>query len=385
MGLFKLLADIISFHAGTENTARLRLRLIDKTVSWQALVDLAEAQDALSPFVWAMLSRSLLLPLPAFTTGSLAASHPTVQLLSVHKEFLARRKRQRDQLAAIVTALNRDSIEPLLLKGARYLLAPAGSWAEARTMRDIDLLAPPGQSERMIDVLATMGYAAITSDIPIDQHLPEVWRAGEPSVVEVHTEALAFSARKILATDEVWRRAHRLSSDLGNLFVLPSEWHLLHGLLNHQISDHGYVRRVLAVKPLWEFAMLAGDVSEPGWRAIADHLTARRHADLLGSWIVQAEQLYGLAYPQGVDISAGARAHAAATLANAVAPEWLRRWRVLVNEVRFAFARETLAVRYKLDPADVSLMTMVHHLMFLRRHYRGRAGARLFGFRDRAS
>jgi hypothetical protein len=385
MGLFSLLSEILSVDAGAASTTKLRLRLIDKTVSWQALVDLADAQSALSPFVWSLLRRSLPLPLPmpALAAGNFAADHPAAQLSSAQQQFMTRRGRQRDQLAAIVAALNRENIEPLLLKGARYLAAPPDSWAAARDMRDIDLLVPVSRAERAVEVLVALGYAAATAGIPIDHHLPEMTRAGEPSVVEIHTEALAFSARKILSTEEVWRRANRLSTDLGAFFVLPDEWQLLHALLNHQISDRGHVRRILAVKPLWEFAMLGGEVTERGWRVIAEHMAARGHADILGSFIVQAARLYGLPYPPGVEISPGARAHAAATMANAVAPDWLRRGSVLADEFRFAFARETLAVRYKLDPPDVSLATIGRHVRFLARHYRGRLRTRVFGRRRR--
>jgi hypothetical protein len=382
--IFALLADILAVRPSAADTARLRLRLIDGKVSWQALTDFALGQDAIFPLIWALRRRSLLLPVPKTSRHLESADHPTRALEAVYDGHVARRRAQHDQLIAIIAALNQAGIVPLLLKGARYLLAPPGRWYEARGMRDIDLLARADDAQAAFGTLEREGYAAEAEFVPMDQHLPELWHAGRPSAVEIHTEALAFSARKALATDEVWRHAARMSTDEGAFLVLPVEWHLLHGLLNHQLSDRGHARRLLAIKPLWEFAMLGSELSEQArceqiWRSIGDHLTARGQADVLGSWIVQAARLFGLADPPGVTISAAARAHAQQTLAHAARPDWLRRGYFLADQLRFGFARETMAVRYGLAETEVSPLTAARHLRFLARRYRGQLLRRLTG------
>ena len=382
--LFALFADILAVRVA-EGNAELRLRLIESKLPWEALAHVADGHGVLSPFVWALMRRSLLLPVPAGTARDGTAQHPTTQLTAIYQQHLSRRQCQCNQLVSILGALNRESIEPLLLKGARYVLAPAGVWSEARDMRDIDLLVRPGDAERTIAALAAQGYTPDPRPIPMDQHLPEMWHDGHPSAVEVHTEALSFSARKILTTEEIWRYATRLSTDHSAFYVLPAEWHLLHGLLNHQISDRCYDQRMLAVKSLWEFAKLADEVSDQGWKSIVDRMTASRHADVLGSCLVQAMRLFGITCPQGIEISPAARAHAEATFENAAAPDWLRHCRRLSDQLRFGFARETLAVRYRLDENKVSIWTMGRHLRFLTRHYRGRMLYRLFGQRGRPS
>jgi hypothetical protein len=166
---------------------------------------------------------------------------------------------------------------------------------------------------------------------------------------------------------------------------LPTEWHLLDGLLNHQISDRGHVRRMLNVKPLWEFAMLASELPHQGWRSIADHMAAKGQADVLASWITQAGRLFGLTHPQWIDISPAARSHAERTFAHAAAPHWLRRGRFLADQLSFAFGKETLAVRYGLAESEVSLGTVWRHLAFLARRYRGRMIRRLVGDGNRAA
>ncbi|MGH6738289.1 MAG: nucleotidyltransferase family protein, partial [Bradyrhizobium sp.] len=298
---------------------------------------------------------------------------------------LVRRRRQQDQLRGIVAALNGDHIEPVLLKGARYLLAPEESWQAARDMRDIDLLVRADDAHRASAALEALGYSAGPPINPVHHHLPELWHPDFPSAVEIHTEALAFASRSILATDEVWRLGRRSSAPLGSYILLPDEWHLLHCLLHHQISDRGHVRRILAVKPLWEFAMQGSELSDQAWHSIAGRMAERGHPDVLGSWIVQAARLYGLGIPRGLEIPPATRAHANSTFAHAGAPEWLRRSRFLVDQFRFAFSPTTLGLRYGIDKEAVSVRTIGHHVRVVLRRHRGRLLRRLLGTGSRPS
>ncbi len=383
--LFAVLVDILAIPAEAAENTRLRLRLIERAASWQALVELADAQGVMAPFVWALKRRALLLPVPDRLAGSETAEHPTIQLETIYRQHLERRRRQHDQLAAVIEALNRVKIEPLLLKGARYLAAASGSWREARDMRDLDLLVRPDDAGRALNALAAEGYSAAPDHGPVDQHLPELWKSGCPSAVEIHLEALAFSARAILPTDDIWRRGIRLSETCGAYVVLPDEWHLLHALVHHQVSDRGHVRRILALKPLWEFAMLGNEVTDQGWRSIGDHMASVAQSEVLADWIVQAAELLALTYPSGIAISQRARAHAQATITEASRAAWLRRARFLADQVRFGFSRKTMAVRYQLDEDAVSAATFGRHLQFLLQRYRGRLWRRLTGRGDRLS
>jgi hypothetical protein len=376
---FSLLCDILRVRPSASDTAELRLRLVDSSMSWQALIDFARGQDVLFPLIWALRCRSLLLPLPKSSGRPGSGDHPARVLAVVYDRHIARRDAQRRQLLAIIAALNTSNIVPLALKGARYLVASLGSWCEARSMRDIDLLVRKDDAQAAVAALERQGYVSSAQFVPVDQHLPELWMPGRPSAVEIHTEALAFFARKTLATDEVWQHAVRVSTEDGSFFALPLEWHLLHGLLNHQLSDRGHARCLLAIKALWEFAMLGCELSDEAWRSIAAHMTARAEADVLGSWIVQAGKLFGLVCPTGVTISSDARAHAERTLAHAGRPDWLRRGGFLADQLRFGFARETMAVRYGLAESEVSLLTAARHLRFLVRYYHGQMLRRLIG------
>ena len=378
-----LLAGILAAPKRDDAIAALRLRLIRQDVSWQRLVQLASEQGVLFPLIGASMRARLLPPVPQQHSAERAAVHPAIQLNAVYQEHLARRERQKAQLATILKSLNRHDVQPLLLKGARYLLAPAGDWCKSRDMRDIDLLVPAGKSATAMRALIDDGYIADQRPVPLDQHLPELWRGGCPSAVELHIESLSFAARRYLPTDDLWRQAVRTTTAEGEFFTLPLDGQLLYAVLDRQMSDRHYAQRVLDLKSLWEFAMLARDVSEQDWNKLADDGARRGYADVLASTFLQAVQLFGAALPPAITVSPAARAHASATLENATAPEWRRRLRALTDQLSFAFARDTLAARYHIAAGDVGVVTRARHLLFLLRHYRGRIAMRLFGQRGR--
>ena len=218
-----LLAGILAAPKRDDAIAALRLRLIRQDVSWQRLVQLASEQGVLFPLIGASMRARLLPPVPQQQSAERAAVHPAIQLDAVYQEHLARRERQKAQLATILKSLNRHDVQPLLLKGARYLLAPAGDWCESRDMRDIDLLVPAGKSATAMRALIDDGYIADQRPVPLDQHLPELWRGGCPSAVELHIESLSFAARRYLPTDDLWRQAVRTTTAEGEFFTLPLE------------------------------------------------------------------------------------------------------------------------------------------------------------------
>jgi Uncharacterised nucleotidyltransferase len=370
MRLLGLLGGILAVRNDLPDTAALRLKFFSSEFSWQALVDLATTHGVLAPLIFALSRRTLLPPVPNSLRGLDAEGHVTNRLNAAYGQHLARRDDLRRQLADSLATLNARGIVPILLKGARHLIDPALPWAEAREMRDLDLLISSQEGEGALAALVALGYVAEPHPPPIDQHLPELQREGH-ATIELHTHALAFNARKLLTTAEV--RARAVPQDFAGrrCLVLPDEWHLLHGLLNHQVSDRGHARHVLAIKGLWELAILGNELSEPGWRSISAHLLGHGQADILASWLVQANRLFGLRLPDGVEISDAARAHADTTFRTAHSPDWMRWGRFTADKLAFAFARETLAVRYDMPEQEVTAGEVVKHLTFLVRMHAG--------------
>jgi hypothetical protein len=228
----------------------------------------------------------------------------------------------RTQLQNLLHRLNRIGIVPLIVKGARYLVAPVAAWCEARTFRDIDLLVRPEAADRTFAELVTAGYRPGEPYMADYHHLPDLQHPNEPASVEIHTAALAVAGQSVLSTELVWRHASQGAD--GSFYVLPVAWQALHCLVHHQLSDRGYARRILALKPLWEWTMLTGDWSPDQWQALVTPMREAGALDLLGSWLVQAHRLFDAPLPEFIPISAAASDNAAETLALALAPPEVR-------------------------------------------------------------
>lgn len=384
-GRLSLLEEILAIGPTSRDRSQLRLKTMEPGFSWQELADLATSQGLLYPLIWSLKRTALLLPLPNRSSRSASEKHPTAVLLAAYDEYLDRRRRQRAQLNDIVKAFNSFDVEPLLLKGSCYLMFETSPWREARDMRDIDLLVRRDDVANAINALEKLGYRSDGEFFPAHHHLPLMWLEGAPCAVEIHTEAFTQATRAILPTEALWQRAIRRSNETGTFFSLPDEWQLLVGVLHHQVSEHGHSRRVMALKGLWEFAALGQELPASAWQAIADHMDSHHEGDVLGSFVAQASRLFALQPPSGFVISRKARAHAESTYRRAFWPYPVRRGLFLADQLRYGFSRETMAVRYGADASASPFRTLLRHLRFLARYYRGNLLRRLTGRGDRVS
>jgi hypothetical protein len=370
--LLALLGKILETDPTPDSTSTLRLRFFQPG-SWQALLDLAISQDVLPALIFSLKQRCLLPPVPATAASNLRTAHVTTWLEAAYRQHLERQTDLREQLAAVLAALNRQGIVPALLKGAVHLTLSEPPWHEARSMRDIDMLVRTSEAPNANTILQSIGYVSDRDPPPLDRHLPELRFPGRCGTIEIHMHALAFSARRMFTTEELWARTEERVFAGATLRVLPREWHLFHGMLHHQIADRGHARRLLAIKGLWEFAMVGNGLSPQAWNSVVDHAKERGVIDVLASWASQANRLFGFKIPSELPISDRARAHADATFSRTSAPYEIRWAYFTADKLRFAFRRETLAVRYGLTVSDGLTKAALRHLIFLTRRYGSQA------------
>lgn len=374
--LLALVGRVLENDPTPESTSELRLRFFQPGFSWQAIVDLTAAHEVLPPFIFASNQRSLLPPLAATLSDEARVGHVTSRLAAAYRQHLDRQADLRSQLKVAITALNREGIVPVLLKGAVHLTMTEPKWHEARGMRDLDILVRASEAETANRILTSLGYRPDHDPPPLDRHLPELRLSERAGTVEIHIEALSFPARYALTTDEVFARAETRSFAGTTFRLLPREWHLLHGLLHHQLSDRGHPRRMLAIKGLWEFSQVGAEVSPQGWRAIVAHAEQRGIIDMLSSWSIQANRLFGLEAPKDLLALEAGRKHSDATFKRARAPYRMRQVLFMADKLRFAFAPETLLLRH--GPGGTVGMAALRHVAFLWRR-RGDMARRWLG------
>jgi hypothetical protein len=364
--LLALLGQVLETTPTPLSTEELRLRFFQPSFSWQALVDFAVAHEVLQPLIYSLQQRSLLPPLPLTSREELRSAHVTSRLVAAQRQHLERQADLREQLQATLAALNTEGIIPLLLKGAVHL-TKQGDWHEAREMRDLDIMVRIEKADEANRILSSLGYRPDYDPPPLDRHLPELWCPGRAGTIEIHTEALSFNARRAFTTVEVWDLAGEHSFDGANFMALPAEWHLLHGLLHHQLADRGHARRMLALKGLWEFARVGAELSPQAWYTIIAHAEQRHILAMLSNWAVQANRLFGLEAPAILLRFEAGRRHADATFKRARMRYGARQALFLADKLRFAFAPGTLAVRYGASSAGAAALRHIGFLWSRRR------------------
>src|SRR5262245_38688804 len=365
--LLALLGRVLANDPTPQITGALRARFFQPGFSWQALTDLAAEHEILPAFVFALNKKSLLPPVGSSFSDEQRKGHVTNRLLVAYQEHLERQADLRQQLEAVLRALNKEAIVPVLLKGALHLALKQSEWHQARGMRDLDILVPEPEADEANRILISLGYHADHDPPPLDRHLPELWRMGRAGTVEIHTEALSFPARYALTTAEVFARAEPGNFAGVKFRALPSEWHLLHGLAHHQLADRGHARRMLAIKGLWEFSRVGGELSPQNWNVIIAHAESRGIVDVLSSWSIQASRLFGLEVPPRLlDLAAG-RKHADATLKRARIPYRLRQALFVADKLHFAFSPKTLSLRYGGGDGTIATAAFRHAAFLWRR------------------
>ncbi len=163
--------------------------------------------------------------LPAFAAavrdlGLIGSLAPELRafLAMAHAANVKRNGGLRSQLAAVVGAVNREGVEPVLLKGAIRLvdgLYPDPGW---RMMRDLDLLVPEDRLEDVVAALRGAGYAPRppTAGEPDfgHHHYPELTRPSHRASVEVHAELFKTERqRRLLGAAEVSGAARPMAFD----------------------------------------------------------------------------------------------------------------------------------------------------------------------------
>ncbi|HQT64793.1 MAG: hypothetical protein B7Z75_06505 [Acidocella sp. 20-57-95] len=379
--LLKLLGTILKINTSFEDAVALRSVCLKSGFAWQELVEFASRQDLLPPLIWSLKKHSLLIPPPKTLSAERRSSFITTRLTEEFNTHLARQHDLREQLLNCISALNQVGITPLLLKGARYLLAPETSWEAARPMRDMDLLIPPTHAAAAVTALVNIGYIANEPTNLRSHHLPELHKPGRHGMIELHTEPLALLSLNLMPTEFVWQVAEpaAMPSAREAALVLPPIWQALHAMLHHQVSDNGFNLHTLALKSLWEFSSLAATFNVAEWTKLIEQTRAVGSDIVFASWCLQARDIYGLALPPSLPLPETAHHQVHGCFAEAGQPEIIRRVRFILRQLRRGFSAEVMAVRYAVPPHKVGISLRLQHLWFLLKRYRSTLNIRLSG------
>gem|GEM_PF-2616395 len=303
-GLQELLVACLRFDGAVGDQA-LAGRIA--AAGWELLLGHADELRLASVLVSSVMRRRLAPPVPPLTLpdGRMTITRALQQRQTDH---LARRATMAQRLGEIVSALRREAIAPLALKGGRSIVTGAPDW---RHLRDLDLLVAPHEAQRAQEIVLGLGYRPAGEPRPrlIHHHLHELYRADMPGWIEIHRRGGPSRVEQFLPSAELLAAANVPAGGGAGALVLPDHLHVLHGIIHHHVGHRAVKHATIELKALYEFAAAVIDMDEGGRRRLAER--AARHPRLLAIlelWTVAAADLLGMPVLAPLQAPADARA-----------------------------------------------------------------------------
>lgn len=201
------------------------------------------------------------------------------------------------EIESLAVLLNRSGIQPVLLKGAAYLVAGVYSDPAGRFLQDIDLLTSPSQSVQAFETIRRSGYEPyVPKPTALGRHHHPMLTQLHRVPVEVHQSLGLGACSTFVTADEMVDASTPLQ--LGQATVrIPSPEHLTTHLIMHSQMQHGSYDRIWpSLRAMLDLVLLQRRFTIP-WEAIRSRFASRRRASLLNLHLMQVEKTMGMKPP----------------------------------------------------------------------------------------
>ena len=217
---------------------------------------------------------------------------------AVHELNAERNRQLLGEIETLALHLNQAGIEPLLLKGAAYLVTGVYPDPADRWLQDIDLLTSPLQSAQSFEIIRRSGYEPPLVPHPADlvhHHCPPLTQNGRVPV-EIHHSPCLGARSSVLNTDEIVNSSTLFR--LGRAVVrIPSAEHLVTHLIVHSQLQHGAYYRIWPSLRVMLDLILLGRRFTVDWGAIRDRFRLHGKDAILNLHLLQVEKALGIPPP----------------------------------------------------------------------------------------
>jgi hypothetical protein len=227
--------------------------------------------------------------------------------------------RMSEQLRAGLLALNDHGVEPVVLKGALVLLDEETS-QPARVMTDLDLLVADEEIEDASSALRRIGYDVFRGPGGAARFEWTARRNDLAAPIDLHRALGVDAVARALPASAILGRALRRHVDGLTYRILDPSDQLAHAVVHSQCNDMAHRTGSVALRQLYNFAVLHHRVSSPdAWRTAVLRLSNPELRHVVGGHAALERYLFGLDLPLPHP-SAAARLHLARCLASYAIP-----------------------------------------------------------------
>lgn len=258
---------------------------------WEKFIEVASA-EALVPAIYGLFQKQNLLDrLPLDLADFFFAAR------ELNRE---RNNEIAERIAILACALNQVGIEPLLLKGAAYLLCGVYPDRGDRFLVDIDFLVAKDDIPAALEVLSRHGYSFERAD-PIDHatnHTFAVFSRSDSMTVDLHQTVGLGASSEVLPSSGILARSEPVAITNSRVRVPCPADLITHHILHSQVHELYRDRIWTPLRSLYDLGLLERRFeSEIDWSAIADRFKRRRLYGSLMLYLMLAEQQIGTPRP----------------------------------------------------------------------------------------
>jgi hypothetical protein len=269
--------------------------------NWSDVEKLAD-EHLVSPALWVALSRqgsAEQLPVPVAD-----------RLRTAYLQNVGRNLALRLQAREVIGALNRSGVEPILLKGALYLLDGTLSDVGERVMADLDLVVPHGDFATSAEALEDIGYRPEPGKPYLHPHELPMVRPDRAGSVELHRDVGSPPLPSVLPTTEVWESSAPLAVDGLRARALSPTHRVLHNVLHAQVQDLNFFSGGLPLRQLLTLVLLDQTLGPKiDWSGVREPMRRHGLGSAFHSYVFLAHRLFRMPLPAGEAVTTGGVTH----------------------------------------------------------------------------
>ena len=256
-------------------------------VAPKLLVDVSSRHSVTPALAWSTRGTPMRTDLRDYLDAVLTLNERRNQMLSAASEQL-------------VAALNAIDIEPVLLKGAAYLVDNLYPAPGIRLVGDLDLLIPAARAADALAATESIGYKEayheFNSDVP--HHLPQLTQPSSGVTLELHTALAGPPYNAVVQADWIFQES-RPAPMAGLHAKIPSPSCAVAYIVVHdQLHHHAFTHGEFDLRQLLDLALVRAQYEqEIDWADIENRFVGAGYRDVLATYMTYLELQFDRALP----------------------------------------------------------------------------------------
>jgi hypothetical protein len=294
----------------------------------------------------------------------------------MHELFVLNTRRNEQilrQLKEIVSTFHSAGVELLLLKGIASLVEQEYEHIGIRYLSDIDLLVHPEDVEKAYALLIAAGYKKVDLPYrihPSHHHLWPLEKDGMPAMLELHRRAVNEEATAETVSFSTAAAYKIDSNDFPNTWVFKPTYKLCHAFLHTEVDHNYYKLKVLDLRHLYDFTVLAKRYYDAvDWDELDRLIESLGLRENFQSYLYIAKNLFSLTTPLTVDSAKVRKAYIKILKSFELRGTVRGNFYPLFPQLQKMYSRKKMRTAYQYSSDLLYLPYLLKHIVFQMKTY----------------